>query len=243
MEGCACEELQVSKVILSASTGIPRLALSHSNLAHTFKAEAVSVREVHDESDADSTADCLALGELNIMFRTDNGGPPNVGLVLTDPRGRRIGFDPLTKAAWDQLPQAQGFIDCDNSHNDDVSCWGTVQVCGPLSGAYKLQVIGQKASAYSLRSFARTKQVLLKDGFHSSHSAAELTNIAIRRGARDVVVLTYSRDPDTEVAVQLHSMIQAQRQATALRQQRSFDEGHSQKTGKLPIPERASGDD
>jgi hypothetical protein len=183
-----------------------RVALSHSSLAPTFRAAVVSIREVHDESDANATADCLALGELDIMFGTDDAGPPNVGLVLTDPRGRRIGFDPLTKAAWDELPQAQGFIDCDRSASDDESCWGTVQVCGPLSGAYKLQVIGQKASTYTLRIFARTKQVLLRDGFHSSHSAADLTNVAIRKAARDVVVLNYSRDPDTKVAVQLYSM-------------------------------------
>ena len=183
-----------------------QVALSHSNLVHTFKAAALSVRAVHDEGDADTTADCLTLGELDIMFRTHDAGLPNVGLVLTDPRGRRIGFDPLTKAAWDELPQAQGFIDCDRSASDDESCWGTVQVCGPLSGAYKLQVIGQKASTYTLRIFARTKQVLLRDGFHSSHSAADLTNVAIRKAARDVVVLNYSRDPDTKVAVQLYSM-------------------------------------
>ena len=28
--------------------------------------------------------------------------------MLTDPRGRRIGFDPPTRRAWQQLPEAEG---------------------------------------------------------------------------------------------------------------------------------------
>jgi hypothetical protein len=86
----------------------------------------------------------FSLGALDIVFRTGNVGPPNVGLVLTDPGGRRIGFDPITKRAWQALPVAQGDINCDDLGRTNT-CWGIVQVCGPISGTYKLEVtLGQR---------------------------------------------------------------------------------------------------
>jgi hypothetical protein len=83
--------------------------------------------------------------------------------VLTDPSGRRVGFDPFTKRSWDELPVAQGFIGCDESYAGG-SC-DRVQVCGPVSGVYKLEVIAQKTSAYSLRLSARSKRVKDIAGF------------------------------------------------------------------------------
>ena len=77
--------------------------------------------------------DCLSMGELDIVVRTDNNGVPKVGVMLTDPRGRRIGFDPLTKHGWQQFPEAEGYVDCDDPCGSDA-CRGIVQVCGLVAG-------------------------------------------------------------------------------------------------------------
>ena len=93
---------------------IPTPARSHANFADVPSLAGTRIRDVLDEPDPDDNGDCLSLGELDIVFRTGNDGPPDVGVVLTDPRGRRIGFDPLIKHAWQALPVAQGDINCDD---------------------------------------------------------------------------------------------------------------------------------
>jgi hypothetical protein len=62
-----------------------------------FGRRNTSLRKISIELDPQDENGCFSMGKLDIIFRTDNNGPPNVGVVLTDPRGRRIGFDPLSK--------------------------------------------------------------------------------------------------------------------------------------------------
>jgi hypothetical protein len=75
---------------------IPTSARSHPNFVHVPSLADTRIRDILDEPDPDDTGNCLSLGELDIVFRTGNDGPPNVGVVLTDPRGRRIGLIPLS---------------------------------------------------------------------------------------------------------------------------------------------------
>lgn len=112
---------------------IPTPARSHANFVHVPSLAGTRIRDILDEPDPDDTGDCLSLGELDIVFRTGNDGPPNVSVVSTDPHGRRIGFDPLIKHAWQALPVAQGDISCDDLSRTNT-CRGIVQVCGPITG-------------------------------------------------------------------------------------------------------------
>ena len=166
---------------------------------------AVNTREVQVERDPNDAGDCFALGQLDIAFRTHNSGPPTIGIVLTDPRGRRIGFDPLTKRGWQELPVAQGSIDCDESDGKDA-CRGLVEVCGALSGTYKLDIIANADSDYTLTISARSQEV--RDGQHpgSSYSDYDLISIPIRKGSRDFISVTYSRDPNLRIAAQLQKL-------------------------------------
>jgi hypothetical protein len=166
---------------------------------------AVDTREVQDEQDPKDAGDCIALGELDLAFHTNNSGPPTIGIVLTDPRGRRIGFDPLTKRGWQELPMAQGSIDCDDSDGKDA-CRGLVEVCGALSGTYKLEIIANAVSDYTLTISARSQEV--RDGQHpgSSYSDYDLISIPIRKGSRDFISVTYSRDPNLRIAAQLQKL-------------------------------------
>lgn len=85
----------------------------------------------------------------------------------------------------------QGYIDCDDLHGRGT-CRGVVQVCGPLSGTYKLEVTAQKTTAYSV-------------------SEAGLNKVAIRAGSRNSVLLNYSRDPQEKVTAELQHVLNAQR--------------------------------
>jgi hypothetical protein len=105
---------KITKILTLLMMIIPTPARSHANFVHVPSLADRHIRHVFDEPAANDTGDCLSLGELDIVFRTGNDGPPKVGVVLTDPRGRRIGFDPLIKHAWQTLPVAQGDINCDD---------------------------------------------------------------------------------------------------------------------------------
>ena len=200
---------RIAKMLTLFVVIIPRFSLGDANPVHVSNPTDTSVRELVDELDPDDRGDCLSLGALDIVFRTDNYGPPNVGVILTDPHGRHIGFDPLTKHAWQALPVAQGYIDCDDLDGRGT-CRGVVQVCGPLSGTYKLEIIAQQTTAYSVSISGRSKAVLGNDGLQCSHSEADLHDVAIPERSRNIILLNYSRDPQENVGAQLQRTPQAQ---------------------------------
>jgi len=103
----------------------------------------------------------------------------------------------------------QGYVDCDDLHGSDA-CRGIVQVCGPVSGTYKLEMIGQKTTTYSVSISARSKELVDGGEVHSSRSEAELNNVTIRARSRDIVLLNYSRDPREKVTAQLQHPLHAQ---------------------------------
>jgi len=183
-------------------------AFGDPHLPHAGSAAAIDTRALQVEGDPDEFRECFVMGELDIAFRSDNNGPPNIGVVVTDPRGRRIGFDPLTKRGWQELPVAQGSIDCDESDDKDT-CRGLIEVCGALSGTYKLEIIANAGSDYTLTISARSQEVRDgRDGQHlwSSYSDYDLISIPIRKGSRNFLSVTYSRDPNLRVAAQLQKL-------------------------------------
>jgi hypothetical protein len=184
---------------------VPRAVFGDVGLGDVAFVSAVNTREVQDERDPNDAGDCVALGELDIAFHTNNSGPPTLGIVLTDPRGRRIGFDPLTKRGWQELPVAQGSIDCDESDGKEA-CRGLVEVCGVVSGTYKLEIIANAASDYTLTISARSQEVRDGQRLWSSYSDYDLISIPIRKGSRNFISVTYSRDPNLRVAAQLEKL-------------------------------------
>ena len=201
---------KIVKILTCFMVIIARPALSDANLVNVFSVRNTSPRDVIEELDPDDIGDCLSLGELEIVFRTGNDGPPNIGVVLTDPRGRRIGFDPFIKHAWQALPVAQGDINCDDL-GDTNTCRGIVQVCGPISGTYRLEVIALQTTAYSVSVFARSREVVDGNSFYSRWSKKDLNNMAIRKRSREIVLLHYSRDPKMQVTAQLQRPLNTQR--------------------------------
>src|SRR5579864_6392057 len=191
---------RVVKILTLLMVIIPTPARRHANFVDVPSLAGTRIRDVLDELDPEDISDCLALGVLDIVFRTGNDGSPNVGLVLTDPRGRRIGFDPVTKRAWQALPVAQGDINCDDLDGRGT-CRGVVQVCGPVSGTYKLEIIAQQTTAYSVNISGRSKAIPGNDSLHCSET--DLNAVAIRARSQNIILLNYSRDPEANVTAQL----------------------------------------
>jgi hypothetical protein len=145
----------------------PRAVFGDVHLRDVAFVSAANTREAQDERDPNDAGDCVALGELDIAFHTNNSGTPTIGIVLTDPRGRRIGFDALTKHGWQELPEAEASIDCDASDGKQT-CGGVVRVRGPVSGTYKPEIIAQESSHYTVSFFARSEQTGSGENLRSS---------------------------------------------------------------------------
>jgi hypothetical protein len=192
---------RIPAVVFSVFLTLPLLGYSGSRLTNS-PATGVGKQEVHDEPDPDEAQACFALGRLDITFRTEKKGPPEVGMILTDPRGRQIGFDPIQKSGFQQLPEAQGYIDCD-APGDEGACRGVIQVCGPASGTYKLEIIAVQNTRYSVSVSGRSQEVRGKNHeVQASDSDAEVDEVPIRQGSRDILLLNYSRDLQSKVAFQ-----------------------------------------
>jgi len=158
-------------------------------------------RDVRDELDPDDPESCYAMGELDISYGSAKKGPPNVGLIVTDPRGRRIGNDPVANLQLQELPLAQAYIDCAerDAKGELGSCSGTIQICGPVSGNYKVQVLASETGRYSVNVVGISQEVLVKKSFRSTDSYTGIQDVLIRKRAQDSLLIRYSRDPGSQV--------------------------------------------
>jgi hypothetical protein len=159
--------------------------------------------EVRDEADPRDTRSCYAMGQLELSYHTQDGLPPNVGMLVTDPRERRIGYDPAGPNAWQELPQAQAFVDCADQDADGQprSCVGWIQICGPVSGTYTLEIIASEDSKYSIDVSAVSSQQRDGKPLQATESRIKIEDEAIRKGFRQEFLLDYSREPGSKVAV------------------------------------------
>lgn len=139
-----------------------------------FRAQPTS--ELRADSDPTDQQWCSFKGEISLTYARGENGIPNAGLLITDPRGRRIGYDPLADKAWQELPLAQGFLDCDE--NEDTGevrdCRGRIQICGPLSGAYRVEILPKHSGKYSISVSGWSQETWDELGFHTSHSQVKL---------------------------------------------------------------------
>jgi hypothetical protein len=159
--------------------------------------------EVRDETDPKDTRSCYTMGQLEISYLGQEDQSAKVGVLVTDPRGRRIGYDPAGPKAWQELPLAQAFIDCadQDANGQPRACTGWIQICGPLSGTYKLEVAASENSKYSIEVSAVSRQTRDENGFHATESRANVRNLAIRKAGRDTLLLEYSRERGSKVVL------------------------------------------
>ena len=140
------------------------------------------------------------MGRLYITYKSDDLGPPGVGLRITDPRGRRIGYDFRTNRGWQELPLAQASLDCEQ--NEDTgelrNCTGDVEICGPISGSYQVQVLPTHDGKYSVAASATSPGKAHTSACEMASSRAELTG-EISKQTPVLLTLQYSREPGSRI--------------------------------------------
>ncbi len=122
---------------------------------------------------------------------------PPAELLLTDPRGRKIGTDPRRNREYDEIPDKAYYVD-EESEDDETGEAGPVtkalDVPRPLAGTYQLQVIGTTRGKYDLtiRGFVRE----LRDG-----SGKDFSEVPIQKGQVHTYVIKYSREVGVEIEI------------------------------------------
>ena len=160
------------------------------------------LRQIHDEVDPTDQQSCESMGRIGIMYETGNAGPPNIGLRITDPRGRKIGYDPRAHEVWQELPLAEGFVECNEIDVEPghEHCVAHIQICGPVSGTYMLEVLPTQNGTYSISVMGASESKPDQAGPHSTATRAHY-NSEIRKQSPDVLTLTYSREAGTRISL------------------------------------------
>lgn len=181
--------LLLTAVHLLADSSVDKILLSRPQ-----------VRETHDEADALDEQPCFSMGTLDIGYASGEVGLPKVGLRIIDPRGRKIGYDPRTSRGWLEVPLAQAFLDCEE--NEDTGelrhCKGHLEICGPISGTYQLEVLPTDSGIYSIIVSA-TSPVRQNQSEHGTNSSRAELKGKIHGQEPEVLLLRYSREAGTHI--------------------------------------------
>ncbi len=154
-------------------------------------------REIHEEQDPNSEQACASMGELDIAYQIGLGKMPSLGLRVTDPRGRRFGYDPTSGEGWEELPLAEGFVNCDENDEETgpANCTAHIQICGPISGAYKLEVFPARPGKYSVSVTAASERaVRVRPTDSWVHETGD-----IEMQSPKMLMLQYSRVPGSDI--------------------------------------------
>jgi hypothetical protein len=186
--------LIISVLPLRASGFFATLGVDKPFLAQT------ETREIRDEDDPPDEQRCYSMGQISLTYESGEIGPPNLGLRITDPRGRKIGYDPRADKGWQELPFAQGFFDCDE--NEDTGelrhCAAHIQICGPISGTYQVEVLPTHGGKYSISVSGTSQETRDELGVHSTGSRVELKS-EIQEQAPTMLSLQYSRAAGAQI--------------------------------------------
>jgi hypothetical protein len=192
--------LVISILPLKASDGFANWRAGQPLLE---REDALNIR---DEADPTEMQSCYLMGQITLTYESGDLGAPNVGLRITDPRGRKIGYDPRTHKGWQEFPLAQGYLGCDQNEDDGEvrHCTGHIQICGPISGTYKVEVLPARNSKYSINLSSTSQQTRDESGLHSTASQTDLKS-TIRKRTSATLLLQYSRETGTQVKLTKNS--------------------------------------
>src|SRR5262249_40329053 len=123
--------------------------------------------ELYQEADPKYDDECFSMGRMTIEYASGAAELPNAGFRITDPRGREIGYDPRTNSGWQEMPLAQAFLECEqNEETGELKqCKGHVEICGPVSGTYRIEILPMHSDKYAITVSATSKRVPTESGF------------------------------------------------------------------------------
>ena len=100
---------------------------------------------------------------------------PKADFRITDPRGRETGYDPRTNTGWQEMPLAQAFVECEeNEETGELKlCQGRVEICGPVSGTYQIELLPAQSSKYSITVSATSQRTPTEFASDTTSSRAD----------------------------------------------------------------------
>jgi hypothetical protein len=104
-----------------------------------------------------------------------------VELVITDPLGRKLGFDPVSNTAWNEIPNA-GYMTEQISAADGANVPPLedkfLEILAPPDGSYSIDVIGTGQGPYEIDSFASDWSGSISRNI--SHGTAQVDSVHIQ---------------------------------------------------------------
>ncbi len=114
-----------------------------------------------------------------------------VEMVVTDPQGRRLGFDPTSGTSYAEIPDASygldGGIAGGDGSGEEIPGVKTAWLNAPIDGEYTLDVIGTDTGSYGVDGEAYDQE--------GSHSHVEGPTGTTSPGQVDSAVIQYSSEP------------------------------------------------
>ena len=189
-------------VLVTLVASVPPMTSSHlrAELRLNTSLSKPEARELRDEADPEAEQACFSMGRIALNYASGEVGPPTIGFRITDPRGRTIGYDPRTNEGWQEMPMAQAFLDCDeNEETGELrNCKGHIEICGPISGTYQVEVLPTRSGRYSMNATATSQRTRNKTGYHTTSSQADLRGeVFEHQPAR--LLLQYSREAGSQI--------------------------------------------
>jgi len=81
-----------------------------------------------------------------------------VELLVTDPQGRKSGYDPVTGTFWHEIPEAEYFVNSIGADGgtDEILESKVLLIYAPLDGDYTVSVLGTDEGEYEIDTYATT---------------------------------------------------------------------------------------
>ncbi len=137
-------------------------------------------------------------GSLDVRIHPQEGQRlPPAELLLTDPRNRRVGWDPETGERLLEIPGAyyeQEGVDDDDTGQEAGPRTTVLYVAQPIPGDYRLEVLGRRAGAYDLELRALDRAW--------NPSGAEVTGVQVAAGAVHRYRIRYSGAEGEKVEIE-----------------------------------------
>jgi hypothetical protein len=193
------KRLLVTTLILCSLPLVPTRLLAHAEI-DTHLLLKPSSKAIHVETDPADEQACLSMGRMLIEYSTGDAGAPRVGFRMIDPLGRKIGYDPRTSTAWQEMPLAQAYLNCEENEDtrELANCAGHIEICGPLSGSYRIELAPTQSASYMIKVLAFSQTTRTGSAYGETTSVADLQG-TISGKEPTVLLLHYSREPGTRV--------------------------------------------
>jgi len=128
------------------------------------------------------------------------GATSTIEVLVTDPTGRRTGFEPATGAILREIPRSEYETwslgrDDDDVENGELKDENVVDIFEPMDGVYVVQAIGRTAGEYTIHFFAYDTE--------QNPVGIYVINSRTAPGATQTYITSYSSEPGSVLKLNL----------------------------------------